>query len=141
VFRNLAFYRFESGDRLKDIGYELLPEMNGPGSSFADIPMYFVSLGLLVLCLYTFIPSQSEGSPIAKKPFAVNILVRYIAMLVLGHTLRFMTYFPTSLPGTADQCLGDVSKIQPTTLVEVFFTRFALEPGENCGDLMFSGHM
>jgi hypothetical protein len=49
------------------------------------------------------------------------------------------------MPGTTEHCLpGHLSEMdppQPTTLKEVFFTRIAMNPGNNCGDLMFSGHI
>ena len=61
----------------------------------------------------------------------------------MGHFLRFCTYIVTTMPGSAEHCFGDFDGLnppKPKTITEVF-TRFALVPGNNCGDLCFSGHV
>ena len=65
-------------------------------------------------------------------------------MYAIGSCIKFTTMLGTTLPGSADHCLGDmpgmVSK-KPTTAYEIF-TRFAHgTPGNNCGDLIFSAHI
>jgi len=153
VFRNLAYYRFEVGPDLKDIAFDMLPDWEGSGTWMGDIPMYFVSFVLFVMGCFTFVAPREQvpqhetdevpQEVLLQKPFVVNILRRYVTMLIMGHTLRFFTYISTSLPGTSAECLDaeHVASTKPKTLVEVFFTRYALEPGNNCGDLLFSGHM
>ena len=62
----------------------------------------------------------------------------------MGHTLRFFTYMWTTMPGSMDDCFGDLTSNfdppKPKTFSEIF-TRFTLkQTGINCGDLCFSGH-
>jgi hypothetical protein len=141
VFRNLAFYAYEpgAGKRLQDLGFEVLPDWEAAAWATAgDVPIWVITAWLLAL-LASSLRAPRAGAP--PKPFAVNIVLRYVLMLVLGHSLRFATYIATVYPGTSQQCLGDVSAIKPQSLLEVFVTRFEMQPGQNCGDLLFSGHV
>ena len=142
VFRNLAFYRYEPRPRLRDLGFDTLPDLenNAQWSGMKDLPMSTSMWAMGVLCVISVF--VGNGS---RTPYAVNMLRRVLAMLALGHCLRFLTYISTSMPGTTERCLpGHLNEMhppQPTTMKEVFLTRVALNPGNNCGDLMFSGHM
>uniref|UniRef100_A0A7S3PAX3 Sphingomyelin synthase-like domain-containing protein n=2 Tax=Aplanochytrium stocchinoi TaxID=215587 RepID=A0A7S3PAX3_9STRA len=155
VFRNLAFYRFEPGPRMKDLGYELIQKI--PDDAwYTDVPMYFVSSFLFLLSITTLFgngklvqvyPNPSSVKVPLVKPYTVNMLYRYLGMLCVGHTLRFFTYVVTNPPGSADHCMPDpfhnntLPIHKPKDLYEVFFKRLMLKPSSNCGDLMFSGHM
>ena len=89
--------------------------------------------------------TQKTSVHARRKPYLVNVCRRMLVCLAIGHSLRFCTYIVTSFPGTSDNCMADrvanASPPQPTTMTEVFFTRIAYSPGNNCGDLMFSGHI
>jgi hypothetical protein len=142
VFRNLAFYRYEPRPRLRDLGFDTLPDLenNQFWQHMKDIPMQASMWTMGFTCLISVAFGRGKNTP-----FAVNMLRRVLAMLALGHCLRFCTYISTSMPGTTERCLpGHLSEMhppQPKTLKEVFFTRIALNPGNNCGDLLFSGHL
>ncbi len=141
LFRNLAFYRYEPRPRLPDAGFELLPELanNKAWEGVKDLPLNAAMITMIVVCM----ASLFRGS--LHTPHIVSMLKRVLVMLSVGHTLRFCTYMATTMPGTTTHCLpghlDEVHPPQPTTLREVFITRIALNPGNNCGDLMFSGHM
>ena len=59
-------------------------------------------------------------------------------MFAIAHTLRFITYIGTTLPGSSMTCLQTDGSEAPKTIQECF-TRLAPING-NCGDLVFSGH-
>ncbi|KAH9260187.1 hypothetical protein BASA81_001356 [Batrachochytrium salamandrivorans] len=141
VFRNLAFYRYEARPRLKDLGFDSLPDLenNHFWAAMVDYPMQTSMWAMAVTCVVSLLFGTTST------PYAVNMLRRVLAMLALGHCLRFGTYIATTIPGTGEHCLpGHLDEMhppQPTTMKEVFLTRLALNPGNNCGDLMFSGHI
>jgi hypothetical protein len=140
LFRNLAFYRFEPQPRLRDIGFELIPDLEHSifFHHFMDIPMDFTLASTGIVCILTLFSQNSYP------PFAVNMLRRVLWMLCVGHCMRFLTYMSTTMPGPNETCLpghlDDNHPRRPTTWKEIF-TRFAFNPGNGCGDLMFSGHM
>jgi len=142
VFRNLAFYRYEPRPRLRDLGFDLLPDLENDDFWFAikDVPMTSSMWLMGFTCIISVLFGKGQETP-----YAVNMLRRVLAMLSLGHCLRFCTYISTSMPGTTERCLpghlDEMDPPQPKTLKEVFLTRIALNPGNNCGDLMFSGHI
>ena len=142
VFRNLAFYRFVPRPRMRDLGFDTLPDLENDAfwAAIKDVPMTASMWIMGCTCIISVLFGQGH-----KTPYAVNMLRRVLAMLSIGHCLRFCTYISTSMPGTTERCLpGHLNEMhppQPTTLKEVFFTRIALDPGNNCGDLMFSGHI
>ena len=80
------------------------------------------------------------------KPYAVNIGLRFLETMAMGHTLRFFTYIGTTLPGASHACLSG-SKFEtwtappPDTIGEIFTRVPTGHPATNCGDLVFSGHI
>jgi len=138
--RNLAFYRHEIGKPLlKDIGFDLIPRSEAPFVALlSEFPVKFALFSVLFMCAF----SLFDNTRTARKPHAVSILFRMGMVALLGQTLRILSFLSTSLPGTSDFCLSEAARaIQPKTLTEVFFGRFAISLNSNCGDLMFSGHM
>jgi PAP2 superfamily C-terminal len=141
VFRNLAFYRFSPGPRLPDLGHAYIPSLGPSLHALGEFPMLLLYLLVAALSLATFVPPSPTCPP---KPYFINMFRRFVSILAAGHTLRFLSYIGTSLPGAADHCMpGMVESLtppKPTTLAEIL-TRYAASPGSNCGDLVFSGHM
>jgi hypothetical protein len=127
---------------MRDLGFDFLPDLenNDFWATIKDVPMTTSMWAMGFTCVVSVLFGKGKQTP-----YAVNMLRRVLAMLSLGHCLRFCTYISTSMPGTTERCLpGHLNEMhppQPTTLKEVFFTRIALNPGNNCGDLMFSGHI
>lgn len=141
LFRNLAFYRFVPGERLHDLGHDLIPSLGPTLHVVGELPMVALYLLITALSLATFIPPPTNSAP---KPYFINMFRRFVCVLGAGHTLRFVSYIGTSLPGAADHCMPGmveaITPVKPTTAHEIF-TRYAATPGSNCGDLIFSGHM
>jgi hypothetical protein len=141
LFRNLAFYRFEPKPRLKDMGFQIVPDLEHDGlfRFLMNVPMNLSMWSMGFVCVLSVF--SKSGYP----PFAVNMLRRVMWMLSIGHCMRFLTYISTTLPGATERCLPghltDMDPPKPSTWSEIFFTRIAMNPGNNCGDLMFSGHM
>ncbi|KAH3757395.1 Phosphatidylcholine:ceramide cholinephosphotransferase 3 [Pelomyxa schiedti] len=140
VARNLVFYFHEVGRPvLSDRGFSLLPNLENSvaARTLADLPIKIIGLLILILCLYTLIGNTLSTT----KPYIYNIMERMGTVFLLGQTLRFFTYVATSLPGVTPICRSYAAgEYQPKTLLAVF-TRLAVSPNSNCGDLVFSGHM
>lgn len=142
MFRNLAFYRYQPRPRLRDLGFDVLPDLenNEFWEGVKDIPIQASMWAMGITCLISVVFGKGNQTP-----YAVNMLRRVLAVLALGHCLRFCTYISTTMPGTSERCLpGHLNLMdppKPTNLIQVFFTRIAMNPGNNCGDLMFSGHI
>jgi hypothetical protein len=139
VFRNLAFYRFRPDEMLQDLGHDWLPEVSERASGWVDAPMYAV-ISLLVFCILgSLVPSS--GAPAAKrKPLVVNVVVRFLVVYAVGHTLRAATYLSTALTGTARHCRPGADLSGRPATVGQCFTHMVSVNG-NCGDLNFSGHV
>ena len=143
LFRNLAFYRYpnhvEKSQRLRDLGFEIIPELPAEMLGYGNYFMWLLTTTMFFMGLGSFC-GNVEGS---SKPHFINMFRRFSEMQALGHILRFFTYISTTMPGSAEHCFGEFEGMhppKPKTLDEVF-TRFALIPGNNCGDLCFSGHV
>jgi hypothetical protein len=141
LFRNLAFYNFTPGPVLHDLGHAAIPALGPTLHAVAEVPMAVLYVLITAMSLATFVPAPPTAP---SKPYFVNMFRRFVVVLCLGHTLRFLSYALTSLPGAAAHCLPEniasITPPQPTTVAEVL-TRYAARPGSNCGDLVFSGHM
>lgn len=133
--RNLAYYRSIQDTRLKDLGFDLIPELPNNIKFISEIIIgtnTFIGL-LIVFAPLWFFPSNN---------FYSSILIgkRIISVLGIGHLIRFIMYISTSLPSPAIHCLQSSTYNPPTDLISVFF-RFSSFNDLNCGDLIFSGHM
>ncbi|KAH3757070.1 Phosphatidylcholine:ceramide cholinephosphotransferase 3 [Pelomyxa schiedti] len=141
VARNFVFYFHEVGrPLLSDRGFTLLPNMEESEivRIVADTPIKVVGGLIGVMAIWTLFGNTTSTT----KPYMYNILERMGSVFLLGQTLRFFTYSATSLPGVSVICRSDAAaEYQPQTWIEVFFTRFAVSPNSNCGDLVFSGHI
>ena len=109
----------------------------------------------LVTAIVTMIVSilflkRNQMGPKSKRPgeianinniSSIGMLTRFLTMMVVGHFFRVLTYPLTSLPGPAKHCtnytLEEINR--PKVLSEIFHKLNS--PFENCGDLLFSGHI
>jgi len=133
--RNLAYYRSIQDTRLKDLGFEIIPEL----------PNNLKIISEIIIGTSTFIGVSIVFAPLWYDPInnfysAILIGKRIISILGIGHILRFIMYISTSLPSPAIHCLQSNTYNPPNNLISVFF-RFSSFGDLNCGDLIFSGHM
>jgi len=136
LFRNLAYVRHEQGERLKDLGFELIPEF--PNDFLGEVNLYvnlFTALFAVIMPLFNNV-SHSKGA------FGVDVYVKIVNMTCVGHVLRFATYISTSLPGPAPHCQPGAPLYRDSLTFREYFTRRSrVHVDPNCGDLIFSGHM
>lgn len=134
IGRNIAYYRNVQGPHLKDLGYELIPEINDQYNFISEV----------VLCVINAIGFGSMFVPIFYHPqrqmlSTINMGVRVLNVLVLGNLLRPIMYLGTSLPSPADHCMPGSDTYDPPQNALEIFTHYSSVSG-NCGDLIFSGH-
>ena len=135
IFRNVAYYRHEQRETLKDIGFEMISEMDENDKWIAEIMFNVLHIFLAVFFVIPWFLPYGHSNHI----MGVKMAEKFLNCMVVGHTLRFLTYTSTSLPGPAIHCrLGADSK---TLIFEDIFTRKASGDDPNCGDLISSGHM
>jgi hypothetical protein len=134
VARNIAYYRNVQGSRLKDLGYEIIPEINDKFNIISEIVMWIINIiGFSILVIPVFY------HPDKQKLSMINMGVRIFNVLTIGNILRAIMFLSTSLPSPADHCMPDSETYNPPTNVLEIFTHFSSISG-NCGDLIFSGH-
>jgi hypothetical protein len=148
VFLNFAFYRYEppvDGRRLKDMGYEIIPELPPGYEAVVDFPLscMYVFVGIMLFgTLRACVPCRrgSYKDQISEIPYVVNIVRRFFLSFAAGHVLRALTYLVTTIPGGNDKCLDKelLTRVRPT-LAQCFYHTASVK--SNCGDLMFSGHL
>ena len=132
---NTAYYRYKAGPLLRDLGFELIPQMPRAYAHLSELP--FKVLILIVVAM--IVSSVARGG--ATTAYGMNALIRWCSVFSIAHTLRAMTFLSTTLPGVAAHCLQDFDwqANQPKSA----FTLLPNPgwPSKNCGDLVFSGHM
>lgn len=151
IGRNIAFYRHRplawyvkhpenlKQHRLKDLGFELVPDMSDsyPVALVNELFQYFFGLAVAAVALFPYFKDHKVGG--FTPYYTINIMTRLLYAIATGEILRMMIYIPTSLPGTARHCLGPVEAAnRPQSLTEIFGNP---KTAKNCGDLIFSGHM
>ena len=154
LFLNLAFYRFIVQDRLPDLGFYYLPELSRDFRRIVDFPMLLANIALAFVVVASICRGRGEMMPVEvedrneiaapkgarKKVYVANMVDTFCSTFAVGHVLRAITYLSTSSPGVSRLCLSsvDVDKGRPR-FPEVFYKPASFT--ENCGDLMFSGHL
>ena len=130
--RNLAYFRSIQQTRLKDLGFEIIPELP---NNLEVINITNLVIGVLITFSPLYINSMNNSLS------SILIAIRLMTILGIGHLVRIFMYLSTSLPSPADHCQpGSDSYNPPSSLITVF-TRFSSFKDLNCGDLIFSGHM
>mmetsp|Transcript_966 Transcript_966/g.2166 ORF Transcript_966/g.2166 Transcript_966/m.2166 type:complete len:380 (-) Transcript_966:175-1314(-) len=136
IFRNLAYMRHRQGPRLKDLGFELIPEIDNDFGS--ELTLYcngFLSVGMVLMPLFS-----DHAHP--RGIFVTDIYTKVLNIQCVGHVLRFFTFVSTSLPGPAPHCQPGAPLYRNSiSWAEVFSRRSRVHVDPNCGDLIFSGHM
>lgn len=151
IGRNIAFYLHRPLDwyvktpelltqpYLKDIGFDLFPDLSGNrGIQLAnELCQYLFGVSVAAVAVWPYIKDYLHGGHC--QYYTVNIICRLIYAIATGEFLRMAIYLPTSLPGPAPHCRGEVEAMnRPKALSEVFAHP---RTAQNCGDLIFSGHM
>jgi len=139
LFRNIAFYRYRAGPRLKDLGYDLFPEFSEDAKEITDVPMIALNVVTVVVLMGALLGPHVTGGSFNNRPHFVNIVRRMLCVYAIGHSLRAMTYLSTTIPGASDICLTPELLHPPKSIAECFYRIHSFNTG--CGDLIFSGHM
>lgn len=137
-FRNIAYYRHVPNETLKDLGFEIIPEMNEDNKWISELVFIllhiFGTLFILIAWLSPF--------PHSNKVYGVVLAEQWLNCLCIGHTFRFLTYASTNLPGPATHCRPGSSYLNNRPVdMHAIFTRKPNGDDPNCGDLIFSGHV
>lgn len=136
IFRNLAYMRHEQGPRLKDLGFELIPELDN--DFWSEVNLYVNGVVAVSMVLMPLVSEHAHLRGI----YTVDTYTKFINMQCVGHVLRFFTFISTSLPGPAPHCqVGAKTYRHSISWEEVFTRRSRVHIDPNCGDLIFSGHM
>ena len=132
VGANLAFVlHTPMKEPLADIGFLLLPEIEGPFSNLSDL---LTAICPILYALHTAGMTRKERC---------RVFVSFFRIMSICYGLRTFTVPLTSLPGPATHCrLDAVNYHPPTDWIDVV-TRIGPMHGQfnTCGDLLFSGHM
>lgn len=139
LFRNIAYYRHEQRETLKDIGFEIVPAI-AENDKWISEAVFMVLHGI---GSFAMIVPWLSPYPHSQGVMGAMMAERWLDCLCVGHVLRFLTYTSTSLPGPASHCRPGAIEpdlYRPTELT-TFFTRKSGGDDPNCGDLIFSGHM
>lgn len=138
-YRNLAYYRHEQRSTLKDLGFELIPELKENNKWISELVFWMIHITGVTVIISTWFDSFAHDNNI----LGVVLAEKWLDCLTVGHTLRFVTYMSTSLPGPASHCrVGSLypKHNQPNTFLDMI-SRKSDSDDPNCGDLIFSGHM
>ena len=137
VFRNLAYSRHVQGARLKDLGFEWIPESDN--DFWSEVFLYLNGTVALLAVAMPILINHAHKRGV----YSVDVFLEIVNIQCVGHLLRFFTFISTSLPGPAAHCqLGaPLYRHEGFTWYEILTRRSRVHVDPNCGDLVFSGHM
>merc|ERR1712232_241796 len=136
---NLAYYRYRAGPRLRDLGFEVIPELPLQWRFLLEIP-FKILLSITIVMLFAA-QLRATRNPTKVVAFLFNALCRFGVVFAMAHSLRACSFLATTIPGSAVHCLPDFDwqRNQPKVPLSLFPNPGF--PSKNCGDLIFSGHM
>jgi hypothetical protein len=137
LFRNLAYSRHVQGPRLKDLGFELIPESDS--DFWSEVFLYVNGAVSLLAVTMPILCNHAHQRGV----YAVDVFLEIVNIQCVGHLLRFFTFMSTSLPGPAAHCQpgAPLYRHEGFTWYDIFTRRSRVHVDPNCGDLIFSGHM
>ena len=136
IGHNLAYYVAEPREPLKDLLFEILPEVSTDSILFnMNTILLFVMYGMMtvmILSIFFFkYPPQRRVS-------FIGICNRYLYVAGIGQILRVITFLLTVLPAPNPFCREP--HFDPPTKVKEIFIGNAGAGDKGCGDLIFSSH-
>jgi len=124
--------------RLEDLGHKILPDWSENEfvlvlNEVVQAVAFISAIGFLIIMLFC-------EKRFLKGVAVVNITVRVSYCFSTLHFIRSISYLSTSLPGPATHCISPEleERNKPQNITDIFFPGNILE---NCGDLIYSGHM
>ena len=147
---NIAFYRHVPGERLKDLGYELIPLLSSDYHVVSEI--IFWSIFTIIITL-SFTPFLHKKPPIHTVCTFISVshsyscyqlqattFLRTLLVMAMCLILRCLSFLSTSLPGPAVHCqpMSDGYN-PPDNLYDISNPLLTVTNG--CGDLVFSSHI
>jgi len=128
---NIAYYRHIQGERLKDLGFEIIPQSPEYFTIFSEI-LFFSALTIIIL--FSLVPF------LHKNPLVYSAVLWLRCMFVMSLCLicRCLSFLSTSLPGPASHCQPMSKEYSPPeTIYDILFH---VDGIKGCGDLIFSSH-
>ncbi|MES1909663.1 MAG: hypothetical protein MHM6MM_002365 [Cercozoa sp. M6MM] len=134
VMTNVVYYLHRPGERLRDLGFELLPELPEGVTIVSELLFFSLFLSALVFAVHGFAVKRS----FRKQVFASVVLSRALVAFSICEIFRCLSFVVTVLPSPASHCQPDSDEYDPP---ETFWDIvFRLDAFKGCGDLIFSSH-
>lgn len=157
---NIAYVNHVPGERLPDLGFQLIPELSPTMYSISEYLCFFNMISIFVIMILapfchkrpryysvchvpSLFPSQSTFIS-TFSVFDVNglkqsvFVIRCAAVIASCIVLRCICFLSTSLPGPAPHCQPGSPDYDPPRSQYEVWTRIDVIHG--CGDLIFSSH-
>jgi len=130
---NLAYYNHTPGPRLRDVGFQLIPEqgLNSPWRPISDVLTIGLPISMGAYSLFRL-----------DRAARCQLFVDWFRLVAIAYIFRAMTSTLTSLPGPAPHCSSTSAEYGPPSNWRDIVTRMGPLYGnfKTCGDLLFSGH-
>ena len=128
---NIAYYRHSQGERLKDLGFDLIPHISSDYHIVSEL-LFIVTLSIVISA--GFAPFLHKNPPV----YAAVLWIRCMLVMAMCLIIRCLSFLATSLPGPAAHCQPMSEEYEPpNTIYDILFN---LDPTKGCGDLIFSSH-
>eukprot|EP01084_Bolivina_argentea_P079628 144400_1 len=106
IATNIAYFRHKQAPRLRDLGFELIPESSHAAGSISE-HLAFLILG----CVFTasFIPYFYNPTPVHQ----MSLFLRVLVCIGISAVIRCICFLSTGLPGPAPHCLPQSDVYHP----------------------------
>eukprot|EP01006_Ploeotia_vitrea_P037482 TRINITY_DN66132_c5_g5_i1.p1 TRINITY_DN66132_c5_g5~~TRINITY_DN66132_c5_g5_i1.p1 ORF type:complete len:316 (-),score=118.23 TRINITY_DN66132_c5_g5_i1:463-1410(-) len=131
VFTNWVYKLHRPGARLRDLGFELLPESSGFVSVISEVLTFGTLFATLVFALSPFV------FPRRRPLYSTLMFLRFLTVVSICLVFRCLSFITTVLPSPADHCQPGSADYDPPNTGEIFLR---LDAFSGCGDLIFSSH-
>lgn len=134
VGTNIVYWLHVQGPRLRDLGFDLLPELSGFWTWVNEILVYSLFAAAAGFLFSPFFIRRSKGIRIS----SMLMMKKMCLCFVYLQTLRIVSFLVTILPGPAPHCQPGSDVYNPPSDLWEIMTRMDATFG--CGDLIFSSH-
>eukprot|EP01117_Protostelium_nocturnum_P002985 TRINITY_DN13916_c0_g1_i1.p1 TRINITY_DN13916_c0_g1~~TRINITY_DN13916_c0_g1_i1.p1 ORF type:complete len:342 (-),score=81.55 TRINITY_DN13916_c0_g1_i1:110-1135(-) len=120
----VAYFLHVPGSRLRDLGFDLLPELDPKYKFLSEVFFNFIFIGTILM--------------IALHPQRFRLFTRLLFMFSFLYLCRCASFLSTGLPSPAAHCQKGHEFYDPPKDISEILLKFSTTMG--CGDLIFSGH-
>lgn len=125
IATNLVYYLHVPGEPLRDLGFELIPELEEGNQFWSEVCFLILVVIIIVFIGMPFFCKERPG----EQRFVILMVARYARALMICQTIRMVSFLVTILPSPSYHCRLESPEYDPPQDAAEIFLRLDIFSG------------